>query len=187
ARSSGRKVAYLLCNPHNPTGTVHTLDELRGVAECARRLRVRVVSDEIHAPVVLSGSRCTPYLTVPGAEDAFALASASKAWNLSGLKAALAIAGPEAAADLRRMPEEVSHGPSHLGLIAHAEAFRTGGDWLDLLLTGLDENRTLLGDLITEHLPGVKCLRSQGTYLAWLDCRQLGFDEEAADGLALVA
>ncbi|WP_276004806.1 MalY/PatB family protein [Mycobacterium heidelbergense] len=187
AGASGGKVAYLLCNPHNPTGSVHTVDELRGVAELARRFGVRVVSDEIHAPVVLSGSRFTPYLTVPGAEDALALTSASKAWNLSGLKAALAIAGPEAAADLRRMPEEVGHGPSHLGVIAHAEAFRTGGDWLDTLLRGLDGNRDLLGDLVAEHLPGVKYQRPQGTYLAWLDCRDLGFDEEAADGLAVVA
>ena len=187
ARASGGKVAYLLCNPHNPTGSVHTFDELRGVAERARRFGVRVVSDEIHAPVILAGARFIPYLTVPGGENAFALISASKAWNLSGLKAALAIAGPEAAADLRRMPEEVSHGPSHLGIIAHAEAFRTGGDWLDALLLGLDENRTLLGDLIAEHLPGVNYLRPQGTYLAWLDCRQLGFDEEDADGLAVVA
>jgi cysteine-S-conjugate beta-lyase len=186
-RASGRKVAYLLCNPHNPTGTVHTFDELRDVAECARRSRVRVVSDEIHAPVVLPGSRFTPYQSVPGAEDAFALISASKAWNLSGLKAALAIAGPEAAADLHRMPEEVSHGPSHLGIIAHAEAFRSGDDWLDTLLQGLDANRTLLGDLVAEHLPEVKYQRPQGTYLAWLDCRQLGFEDEAADGLAVVS
>lgn len=104
-------------------------------------------------------------MTVPGAENAFALTSASKAWNLSGFKAALAIAGPEVAVDLRRTAEEVSHGPSHLGIIAHAEAFRTGGDWLDLL-QGLDKNLTLLGDLVAEHLPGVKCLRPQGTYLA---------------------
>ena len=190
ARASGGpngKVAYLLCNPHNPTGSVHTIDELRGVAELARRLGVRVVSDEIHAPLILSGSRFIPYLTVPGAENALAVTSASKAWSLSGLKAALAIAGPEAAADLRRMPEEVSHGPSHLGVIAHAEAFRTGGDWLDMLLDGLDANRTLLGDLIAEHLPGVKYQRPQGTYLAWLDCRELGFEEEVADGLAVVA
>jgi cystathionine beta-lyase len=187
ATASGGRVAYLLCNPHNPTGTVHTADELRGVAELARRFGVRVVSDEIHAPVILSGSRFTPYLTVPGAENALAVTSASKAWSLSGLKAALAIAGPEAAADLRRMPEEVSHGPSHLGVIAHAEAFRTGGDWLDALLDGLEANRTLLGDLIAEHLPGVKYQRPQGTYLAWLDCRELGFDEEVADGLAVVA
>ena len=187
ASASGGKVAYLLCNPHNPTGTVHTADELGGVAERARRFGVRVVSDEIHAPVILPGSRFTPYLSVPGTEDAFALTSASKAWNLSGLKAALLIAGPESAADLRRMPEEVSHGPSHLGVIAHAEAFKTGDDWLDLLLAGLDANRTLLGELVAEHLPAVKYQRPQGTYLAWLDCRQLGFDEETTGGLAVVA
>jgi bifunctional pyridoxal-dependent enzyme with beta-cystathionase and maltose regulon repressor activities len=187
ATASGGRAAYLLCNPHNPTGSVHTVDELRLVADLARRFGVRVVSDEIHAPVILSGSRFTPYLTVPGAEDALALTSASKAWSLSGLKAALAIAGPEAVADLRRMPEEVSHGPSHLGVIAHAEAFRTGGEWLDMLLDGLDANRTLLGDLVAEHLPGVKYQWPQGTYLAWLDCRELGFDEEVADGLAVVA
>ncbi len=187
ARTSSEKVAYLLCNPHNPTGSVHTVEELRGVAELARRFDVRVVSDEIHAPVILPGSRFTPFLTVPGAENAFALISASKAWNLSGLKAALAIAGPEAAADLQRMPEEVSHGPSHLGVLAHTEAFKTGSDWLGLLLRGLDTNRTLLGDLVAEHLPGVKYQWPQGTYLAWLDCRELGFDEETTDGLAVVA
>lgn len=187
AAAGGGKVAYLLCNPHNPTGSVHTAEELRGVAELARRSGVRVVSDEIHAPVVLPGARFTPFLTVPGAENAFALTSASKAWNLSGLKAALAIAGAEAAADLHGMPEEVSHGPSHLGVIAHAEAFRTGGAWLDALLQGLDENRILLGDLIAEHLPGVKYQRPQGTYLGWLDCRALGLGEEAAAGLAVVS
>ncbi|OBF90897.1 cystathionine beta-lyase [Mycobacterium sp. 852014-52450_SCH5900713] len=189
ARAQGRggNAAYLLCNPHNPTGTVHTADELGAIAELARRFGVRVVSDEIHAPVVLSGLRFTPYLTVPGAENAFALTSASKAWSLSGLKAALAIAGPEAVADLHRMPEEVSHGPSHLGVIAHAEAFRTGGDWLDDLLRGLDRNRSLLGDLVAEQLPKVKYQWPQGTYLGWLDCRELGFTEDAADGLAVVA
>jgi cystathionine beta-lyase len=188
---SGGRVAYLLCNPHNPTGSVHTAHELRGVAERARRFGVRVVSDEIHAPLILAGAKFTPYLSVPGAENAFALTSASKAWNLCGVKAALAIAGPESAADLRRMPEEVGHGPSHLGVIAHTEAFRTGGDWLDALLQGLDANRTLLGDLVTEHLPGVKYQWPQGTYLAWLDCRDLGFDdpdaEDAAEGLAVVS
>jgi cystathionine beta-lyase len=187
AVASGGKAAYLLCNPHNPTGTVHTAEELRQVAELARRFGVRVVSDEIHAPVILPGARFVPYLTVPGAENALAVTSASKAWNLSGLKAALAIAGPEAAADLRRMPEEVSHGPSHFGIIAHAEAFRSGGEWLDALLGGLDENRTLLGELVAEHLPGVNYQWPQGTYLAWLDCRRLGFAEQAADGLAVVA
>lgn len=188
-KSAGRggKVGYLLCNPHNPTGAVHTPDELRAVAELARRDGIRVVSDEIHAPLILSGARFTPYLSVPGAENALALTSASKAWNLAGLKAALAIAGPESGADLRRMPEEVGHGASHLGLIAHTAAFSGGGDWLDALLHGLDENRTLLEDLVAQHLPGVQLLRPQGTYLAWLDCRELGFDEEPIEGIKVVS
>ena len=88
--------------------------------------------------------------------------SASKAWNLAGLKAALAIAGPESAADLRRMPEEVGHGASHLGLIAHTAAFSTGGDWLDALLRGLDENRTLLGDLVDRAPPRGAIARTAG-------------------------
>lgn len=187
ARATHGNVAYLLCNPHNPTGAVHTPEELRAVAELARGYGVRVVSDEIHAPVILPGSRFTPFLTVPGAENAFALTSASKAWNLSGLKAAVAIAGPEAAADLDRMPEEVGHGAGHLGVIAHAEAFRSGADWLDATLSGLDANRELLGELVAEQLPSVKYQWPQGTYLAWLDCRALGIDEEESDGLAVVA
>lgn len=104
--------------------------------------------------------------------------SATKAWNLAGIKAALAVAGPAAAGDLRRMPEEVHHGASHLGVIAHTAAFRHGDAWLDALLTGLDANRDLLGRLVAEHLPEVGCTRPEGTYLAWLDCRPLGLAPE---------
>ncbi|MGQ1838679.1 MalY/PatB family protein [Kocuria turfanensis] len=188
ARAGGGKVVYLLSNPHNPTGTVHTAQELTGAAELARRHGVRVVADEIHAPLVLPGARFIPYLSVPGAEDAFALMSASKGWNLAGLKAALAIAGPEAGADLQRMPEEVSHGPSHLGIIAHTAAFAAGEAWLDALLDGLDANRALLGDLLAQHLPEVRCTPPEGTYLAWLDCRALGLESgQGPDGPAVVS
>ncbi|MFU8872855.1 MalY/PatB family protein [Micromonospora sp. SL4-19] len=182
ARANGRRPAFLMCNPHNPTGVVHRRDELEAVAELAGRHGLRVISDEIHAPLVLPGAQFTPYLTVAGAENAFALTSASKAWNLAGLKAALAVAGPQAAADLNRMPEEVSHGPSHLGVIAHTAAFRAGGQWLDLLLDGLDGNRTLLESLLAKHLPSVTYHRPEGTYLAWLDCRGLGIATEEPDG-----
>ncbi|MGW1160270.1 MalY/PatB family protein [Streptomyces sp. NPDC002513] len=178
ARRRGRRAAFLLSNPHNPTGVVHTREELRAIAELARKHGVRVVSDEIHAPLVLPGATFTPFLRVPGSENGFALISASKAWNLAGLKAALAIAGTDAADDLRRMPEEVSHGPSHLGVIAHTTAFHDGGDWLDELLLGLDANRRLLGQLIEEHLPGVRYRPPQATYLAWLDCTELGLHSD---------
>jgi len=116
ATAARNPAAYLLCNPHNPTGTVHSIDELGAVAALAATHHVRVVADEIHAPVIMPGQRFVPYLSVPGSENAFSLMSASKAWNLAGLKAALAIAGPHATDDLARLPEEVSHGPSHLGL-----------------------------------------------------------------------
>ncbi|GAA1116096.1 MULTISPECIES: MalY/PatB family protein [Kitasatospora] len=182
ARSGGRRAAFLMSNPHNPTGTVHTRAELETVAALARDHGVRVVSDEIHAPLVLPGAHFTPYLSVPGAENAFALTSASKAWNLAGLKCALAVAGPEAADDLRRMPEEVGHGPSHLGAIAHTAAFRDGTHWLDDLLTGLDANRTLLGQLVADHLPGVRYRRPEGTYLAWLDLTHLGLHDDTPAG-----
>lgn len=189
ARQASRdgKIAYLLANPHNPTGTVHTFEELAAVAELARRYGIRVVADEIHAPLVLQGAEFTPYLSVPGADNAFSLMSATKGWNLAGIKAALTIAGPEAGADLRRMPEEVHHGASHLGVIAHTAAFRHGDAWLDALLVGLDANRALLDQLVAEHLPGIGYTRPEGTYLAWLDCRSLGLPPEAdAADLAVV-
>ncbi|MFJ8191811.1 MalY/PatB family protein [Streptomyces sp. NPDC096094] len=181
AVADGGRAAYLLCSPHNPTGTVHTADELAAVAALAERYGVRVVADEIHAPVVTSGARFVPYLSVPGAERGLALMSASKGWNLAGLKAALALAGPGAAADLARMPEEVGHGPSHVGVLAHTAALRDGAAWLDAVLAGIDENRRLLTDLLAEHLPGVVHHPGEATYLAWLDCRALGLGDDPAD------
>jgi cystathionine beta-lyase len=180
ARATSGRAALLLSNPHNPTGVAHTRAELEAVAAAAARHRVRVISDEIHAPLVLPGAQFTPYLSVDGADDAFALMSASKAWNLAGLKAALLIAGPDAAADLRRLPDEVSHGPSHLGVIAHTAAFRHGQPWLTSLLAGLKANRDLLGTLLAAHLPQVRYRPPEATYLAWLDCRALGLHDPAA-------
>jgi cystathionine beta-lyase len=173
---AGRGAVYLLCNPQNPTGTVHTAAELSQVAELARGHGIRVVADEIHAPVTTSDF--VPYLSV--ADDGLSLMSASKAWNLAGLKAALAIAGPAAADDLARLPEEVGHGASHVGVLAHTAAFRDGVGWLDALLDGLDENRRLLTELLAEHLPAVRHTPAPGTYLAWLDCRELGLGDDPA-------
>ncbi|MER6307941.1 aminotransferase class I/II-fold pyridoxal phosphate-dependent enzyme [Streptomyces sp. NPDC001657] len=172
--------AYLLCSPHNPTGTVHSAEELAAVAALADEYGVRVVADEIHAPVVALDAAFVPYLSVPGAEGGFSLMSASKAWNLAGLKAALAVAGPEAAEDLARMPEEVSHGPSHVGILAHTAALRDGGGWLDALRAGLDEDRQLLARLLAERLPAVRYRPAAGTFLAWLDCRPLGLGDNPA-------
>ncbi|GAA0576448.1 aminotransferase class I/II-fold pyridoxal phosphate-dependent enzyme [Paractinoplanes ferrugineus] len=166
--------AYLLCSPHNPTGTVHTTGELTAVAELAARHGVRVIADEIHAPLVLAGATFTPYLSV--ADDGFSVLSASKAWNLAGLKAGLVIAGPAAA---ERIPAFANE-PSHVGVIAHTTALREGGPWLDDLLAGLAENRRLLGERLAEKLPAVHYQPGEATYLAWLDCRELGLGDDPA-------
>ncbi len=182
ARSSadGAGAAMLLCSPHNPTGTVHTADELSTLAVLAARHDVRIVVDEIHAPLTRPAARFCPFLSVPGGEAGIVVTSAAKGWNLSGLKAGLAVAGPQAADDLARMPEEVGHGASHFGVLAHSTALRHGGPWLDAVLAGLDENRSLLHDLLTAQLPDVVWQPGEATYLAWLDTSALGLGDDPA-------
>ena len=176
---AGAGAAYLLCHPHNPTGTVHTPGELAAVARLADEHGVRVIADEIHAPITASGTTHTPYLSVPGAGSGFGVLSASKAWNLAGLKAALVIGGPDAD-ELERMPAEVGVGASHVGVLAHTAALREARDWLDALLAGLDENRALFARLLSEQLPEVVHRPGDATFLAWVDCRPLGLDDPAA-------
>ncbi|WP_030529147.1 MalY/PatB family protein [Phycicoccus jejuensis] len=181
ATAGGGRVGYLLCNPQNPTGTVHSPDELATLAALAREFGVRVVADEIHAPLVHDdGPAFTPYLTVPGAEDAFAVFSPSKGWNLAGLKSAVVVAGPQAQDDLARLPEVHTHGSSHLGEIAHVAAMRDGLDWHARLRAELRSNRDLVGRLLAEHLPGVRWTVPQATYLGWLDCRALDLGDDPA-------
>lgn len=188
ATAGGKRAAYLLCSPHNPTGTLHTAAELEAVAELAAQHGVRVVADEIHAPLVYAGNTFVPYLSVAGGERGMSLMSASKGWNLAGLKSALALAGPEAWTDLARLPEEVGHGASHVAVQAHVAAYRDGGMWLDALLDGLDANRHLVADLVARHLPGVGYRVPEATYLAWLDCRSLGIaDPPAEPGLVTLS
>ena len=179
AAAASPRAVLLLSNPHNPTGTVHTGAELARVAALARAAGVAVVSDEIHSPLVLSGARFTPYLSLAGTEDALAVVSASKGWNLAGLKAALLLAGPARAPSLAGLPESVAHGAGHVAALAHGAAFARGGPWLDGLLGALEENRRLLEVLLAERLPGVGFRAPEGTYLAWLDCAGLGLADPA--------
>ena len=178
---------YLLCNPHNPTGTVFDRAELLAIATLAERHGVRMFVDEIHGPLVYPGSTFTPFITLadesPAAAASFSFTSASKAWNLPGLTAALAVAGPEATADLIRVPAAAQHGAGLFGVIAGEAAFRCGGQWLDALLAGLDANRGLLGRLLSSELPEIGYRPVDATYLAWLDCRELGLANPAEEFL----
>lgn len=168
ARAGGRRAGYLLCHPHNPTGVVHTGDELRAVGELAARHGVRVVSDEIHAPLTLDGTFVSATTVIP---DAIALHSASKAFHLAGLKAALAVPGPEARADLARLSDLVFMGVGHVPVLVHAAALTEGDTWLDALRDSLRENRAHLRGLLDQHLPLVGWVPGAATYFAWLDLR----------------
>ena len=172
--------AVLLCSPHNPTGRVWSPDELAALDAVVRRHDALVVSDEIHGPLTLAGATFTPYLA-RGERAAVAVVSASKAFNLAGLKSALLVAGDDRVQQrLAGLPKEVAYRTGHLGALASAAAYEDGDPWLDALLAHLDRQRGRLADLLGEHLPQVRWQPQQASYLAWLDCRALGPDPAAA-------
>jgi cystathionine beta-lyase len=175
--------AYVLCNPHNPVGRVHSADELAALVRLARIYGVAIVSDEIHGPLVLPGATFTPLLTVPGAAGvAVSVLSASKAWNLAGLKcAAVVTAAPRMAAVTGRFPADTRWRIGHFGVISAVAAFTAGEPWLDQLLRTLDHRRLLLGDLLGQRLPMLTWHPPEATFLAWLNCTALGPDNRARE------
>jgi cystathionine beta-lyase len=175
--------AYLLCSPHNPAGRVWSRDDLLTVASICAQRGVVLVVDEIHAPLALPGARHVPFLSLgldpELARRTFTLTSASKGWNTPGLKCGLAVvAHPEAAALLEQRWEALL--ASHLGVLATIAAFREGVPWLEAVLAQLDHNRGLLTKLLATHLPSVRYLPPEASFLAWLDCRALGLNDPAA-------
>jgi cysteine-S-conjugate beta-lyase len=174
--------ALVLCNPHNPTGAVLGGDQLGALAELAAGHEAWVLADEIHAPLVLAGAEHVPFLGVSEAAAArgIALVSASKAFNVAGLKCALAVtAGQPARAAVARLPAGAGH-CGHLGVIASVAAFERGDAWLDSVLELLDSNRTLLAKLLADRLPAVRYAPPRAGYLAWLDCSALGLGDDPA-------
>ncbi len=174
--------AFVLSNPHNPTGRVIPFDELEAIAQRCVSVGAWVLADEIHAPLVLPGAAHTPWLEVSDAARAcgISLTSASKAFNLAALKTAFVVTAGEAARDaLRRLGPQHDHA-SVLGGIASEVAFREGDDWLDAVIEQLDRNRTQLADELARHLPKVRWTPPAATYLAWLDCTRLSLGDEPA-------
>jgi cysteine-S-conjugate beta-lyase len=180
---AARPAAYLLCSPHNPVGRVHSPAELAAVVALAARYEVPVVADEIHAPLTLPGATFTPILTLPGAADvALAIHSASKAWNLAGLKcAAIVTASPRMRAITDRLPVDGQYRLGHFGVLAGIAAYDDAREWLDQLLVDLGERRDQLGELLAAHLPMITWRPPEATYLAWLDCTALGTGGEPAE------
>lgn len=176
----------VLCNPHNPVGRVLEPAEMLAVAEVVERHGGRVFSDEIHAPLVYDGHTHVPYASLTDATAAHTVTavSASKAWNLPGLKCAQLVLSNDAdAARWEEVGFMAEHGASNPGVVANIAAYESGGPWLADVLAYLDGNRRLLGDLLREQVPEIGYVPPEGTYLAWLDCRRLALGDHPAEYL----
>ncbi|MCR2812590.1 MalY/PatB family protein [Microbacterium sp. zg.Y1084] len=174
----------VLCNPHNPLGTVFTRDELVAVSEVVDAAGGRVFSDEIHAPIVYGPARHVPYASVSetAAGHTLTAASASKAWNLAGLKCAQVILSNDAdAAAWEEFGMWAGHGTSTIGVYANTAAFAGGADWLDDAVAYLDGNRRMLAELVRELLPAARMTMPEGTYIALIDLRAYGLGGDLAE------
>jgi cystathionine beta-lyase len=183
----------LLTQPHNPLGRVQTRAELEGLRDLVVAHGARVISDEIHAPLVLPGAEHVPYLSLPGTADhAVAVVAASKAFNVAGLRCAqIVTADEETHRRLVDVPEVRNDSWSPLGVVAAIAAYTDSDAWLDALVHRLADQRALLEQLLRQHLPQARMRPLEATYLAWLDLRAYGHDDPAAvahrDGRVLLA
>ncbi|MGQ0466617.1 MAG: MalY/PatB family protein [Sporichthyaceae bacterium] len=183
AAFAGGARLFLLCNPHNPVGRVYDRAELDSLAELTLRHDLRVVADEVHAPLVLAGEH-VPFASLGPevAERTLTLCSASKAFNLAGLHAAVAVAGSaEDDAWLRSIPYRYRGAAGIVGVEASTAAFAEGDDWLDALLAHLRLVRDHLAAELAVKLPGAHWFPSEGTYLGWIDVNHLGLDPNPRD------
>ena len=178
AAAMGKGGMVLISNPHNPTGVVHTREELTTLATLANKHGIRILSDEIHAPLTMPGYEFISILDIPEAADAIVVTSASKSYNLAGLKGALIVTRKESSEFVRSMKAEYLEAPSHLGTIAHVAALRGGDEWIAAVNKDIDRNRHLVTELVSTFLPGAKYTPVEATYLAWVDCRTLGLGDD---------
>jgi cystathionine beta-lyase len=170
---------FILCNPHNPVGKVFTQRELERTAEICLREDIVICSDEIHCDLVYDEHPHIPIASIDPevAQRTITLIAPSKTYNIPGLKFSLAIIQNES---LRRRFQQASKGlvssANLMGLTAALAAYRDGGGWLEQVLVYLQNNLDYLIHEVNETLPGIQMRRPEGTYLAWLDCRQAGIE-----------
>jgi cystathionine beta-lyase len=149
------------------------------VAALAAEHGVGVIVDEIHALLVpAGGAEFTPYLAVD--EAGIVVTSASKVYNMAGIKAAVMIAGEASRETLGQLPESVKYGASTFGIRAHVAAWRGGDEWLDAVNANIASNAAYLGELLADRIPEIGYRPPASTYLAWLDCRALGLGDDPA-------
>lgn len=172
----------ILCNPHNPVGRVWTREELTALADICLRHHVYVISDEIHGDFVWQGHEQTPYASI--SEEAclhsMMCTAPSKTFNLAGMATSnLFIPDPEMRRKFRSELLDVGQeNMNRLGLFACRAAYEGGGEWLDQLIGYLAGNLALVRDFCKNRVPQIQLLEPEGTYLAWLDCRELGMTDD---------
>lgn len=183
-RAMGQSKAFLLSNPHNPLGKVFTQQELEAMATACLANGTLILSDEIHCDLLFTGQRHIPMASLAPeiAQRTITLMSAGKTYNIAGLKACwLIIQNPELRTRMANAIAGVADGVNMFGLDATLAALKDGGDWKQALMVYLEANRDHLAMRVARDLPGVSMKLPEATYLAWLDCRALGLQEEAYD------
>jgi len=170
----------LLCSPHNPVGRVWNRAELEEILRIARRYDLAILSDEIHADLVYPGSHHTILAKLAGTEDKLITAVApSKTFNTPGLGLSSLIVPDAAQREALQKIFDSLHMGNHnpFSIAAFEAAYRDGEAWLDSLLVYLQGNRDFVGDYLRAHLPAIRLIQPEGTYLLWLDCRELGMND----------
>ncbi len=166
---------FILCNPHNPVGRVFRRQELERMAEICLRHNIVICSDEIHGDLVFPSNRHLPIATLAPeiAGQTITLMAPSKTFNLPGLKCSVAIVqNPELRKKLTSTHSDLVHGINVMGYTAALVAYRDGQAWLDEVLRYLEANLDFLLQYVEAHLPGITMHKPEGTYLAWLNCRE---------------
>ncbi|MGX1902635.1 cystathionine beta-lyase [Thermolongibacillus altinsuensis] len=179
----------LLCSPHNPGGRVWSKEELTKLGELCLEHNVIVVSDEIHSDLVFSGSRHTPFASISEefAQISVTCIAPTKTFNLAGLQSAISIIPNRT---LKKQFDSVQQRQGFFTLNTFAvvgteAAYRHGNQWLNDLLKYLAENVEFTCSFIEKHLPKLKVIKPEATYLVWIDCRELQKSDQELKQLLL--
>jgi cystathionine beta-lyase len=168
---------FILCNPHNPIGRVWKRSDLERLAEICLRRNILIVSDDIHCDLIYAGQTHIPIASLDPqvARQTITLMAPSKTFNIAGLEFSFTvIQDPELRRKFKHTHKGLVGGINLMGWVAALAAYRDGQDWLDQLLVYLQANRDFLFNFIQQEFPALQMTRPEGTYLAWLDCRQAG-------------
>ena len=178
--------AYILCNPQNPTGNCWSQADLMKIGEICLRRRVVVLADEIHCDFVQKGQKYTPFASLPDkaiVNNSITFKAASKSFGLAAMKCAWFFS--DNADYLARVKAMNRADLTTLGMISSHAAYEGGEDWLNQCVEYIDGNHDYVTQYIAANIPTIKCVKPQGTYLAWLDvsgiAEKIGAKDMAAE------